>query len=67
MTKLELYQLAKAADDAYHAALVAAYGREAGDMRYRPAEQPEAIRRLGEAKKRADKVWLNAIQEGNHV
>jgi len=59
----DLYYAAKAADDAFHAALVARYGRSAGDMRYRPDEHTPEIRALGEAKDAADDRWITRLRE----
>lgn len=49
----ELYEAATAADDAYQAALVAAYKGAAGDMRYQPAKQTPAVKLLGDQYKAA--------------
>lgn len=57
-----LYYAALDADAAYQAALVAEYGKDAGDKRYLwPWQQPAHIRQLAEAKQAADKAWLEAM------
>lgn len=60
-TPHELYAEAKKADDAWHAALVAAYRKNAGDIRYQANKQTPDIRKLGEAYRTAIQRWRDAV------
>jgi hypothetical protein len=64
-TDFSLYDKAKAADDAFQAALVKQYGGRAGDMRYQSAKHPAHIKALAKAKKKADERWLAEMRRGN--
>lgn len=57
MTTHEAYEAMKAADDKFHAALVAAYGKRAGDMRYHTKKQKPEIQALGAAFRAASAAW----------
>lgn len=56
-----LYRKAQAADDRFQRALEKAYGSKAGDMRY-SYSQPPKIKKLADAKKKADAVWLASMR-----
>jgi hypothetical protein len=52
-----LYRASMHADALFSAALVAAYGHRAGDMRYRSTEHSPEIRTLGDAAFAAVEAW----------
>jgi hypothetical protein len=56
-----LYKKAQAADERYQRALEKEYGGRAGDMRY-SYSQTAKIKKLGEAKKKADAAWLKSMR-----
>jgi len=63
MTSLDIestYTRMVRADTAYSNALTAAYGRQAGDMRYQTKEQTPAIAELGRAYVAAADAWRAA-------
>lgn len=49
-------------DREYSAALEREYGRRAGDVRYRPDQQTEEIRALGDRFKAAAQAWREAYR-----
>ncbi len=55
---------AEAADNALQAALVAKYGKQAGDMRYRTKELPPEIQALAMAYQDAHRLVLEIRAEG---
>jgi hypothetical protein len=57
------YRAATAADERYQRALEREHGGRAGDVRYIPARQSAAVRRLGAAKRKADERMRKALEE----
>ncbi len=54
-----LFDAAKKADDEFQAALVAQYGKRAGDMRYRTMDLEGDAARLGKVYREAHLAYLN--------
>lgn len=53
-----LYVAMCSADAAFTAALHAAYGAHAGDVRYMPSKQSDDVRALGDAFRAAADAWI---------
>ena len=58
-----LYFDAKDADEAFQAALVKKYGKQAGDIRYQSAKQTPAIRALGDLYREKIALWRTEYQK----
>lgn len=62
MTDFHIYDLAKDADEVFHAALVKEFGEAAaGDMRYQPDQWPAHVRACADAFQKAADAWRDEM------
>ncbi len=62
------YEAMKAADEAFQRELVRAYGEDnAGDARYKPRHDDEAVQKAGDAFVAASDTWREAVREARET